>query len=91
MSSAHEAARDGRVDTLRTLVRQLGPEAALLAIDELGWCPAHMAARNGHCECLRFMAEEHDGMGLTARNIHGGTPAHLAARGGHVAALWLLF
>ena len=65
---AHEAARKGRVDVLRLLVKQCGSEAL-----------AHRAALNGHVNVLRFLAEQCGSEVLTATRADGATPARNAA------------
>jgi len=59
--------------------------------DENGWNTAHIAARNGHMDVLRFLATTHGCVGFTATTgRYGLTPAHLAARGGHLEVLQFL-
>ena len=86
---AHEAAREGHVDVLRSIIQECGAEV-LLQADRKGFLPAHLAARNDNVDVIQFLASEHGGAGFTARSTHGVTPAHLAARHGCVDILRLL-
>ena len=75
---------------LQRLAQDQG-SSVFIAGDENGWNTAHIAARNGHMDVLRFLATSHGCVGFTATtDRYGLTPAHLAARGGHLDVLQFL-
>ena len=78
-SSIHEAARNGELLELRTLVGRGQPVDKK---DEYGFAPLDYAARNGHLAVVRFLVAK--GAQLDQRdNLAGGTALHRAAFGGH--------
>lgn len=84
LPSGHEAVRKGRMAELAALSDEQRV-AVLNAKDQNGWLPAHVAARNGNLEALRFISTH--APGLMAKTSNGLTLAHLAARGGFVDVL----
>lgn len=76
---------------MRALAQDSGP-AFFTTANKQGWLPAHVAARLGQVEVLRWIAAYYDGLGLTevTQNPHKLTLAHLAARGGHLEVLRFL-
>ena len=55
-SDATGAARNGMLSVLKKLVAA-SPETAAIEKDDLGMSPLAWAARNGHLEIVKFLAE----------------------------------
>ena len=71
----HEAAKTGRLDTVRALLNE-GQDAG--AVDpRFGLTPLHYAIRNGHLQVARLLMEH--GASLDAPSSHGITPWQWAA------------
>ena len=69
-------------------IRRLHPTVDLAAaLTARGSNAAHLAAANGHPDCLRVLHELGAGASLSAADINGRTPAHEAARGGKADCL----
>jgi ankyrin repeat protein len=89
LSRAFEAAKAGDSPLLRTLLLDHGV-AFCRAPDSLkhgGSTPAHVAARNGHADCLRTLHELGAAASLVAALAGGWTPAHAAAMNGRADCL----
>ena len=79
----YNAAKDGRDDTLYTL---LGDGCDVKWVDaSTGATPAYIAAANGHAECLRLLLSH--GALVDARTNAGRTGLIAAASGGHAACV----
>ena len=76
----HEAAKEGDVAKIRTL---LNKGAQVNARSKGGFTPLHDAALNGHVEAIRVLLEA--GADVNARAEDGDTPLHQATR--HVEAI----
>ncbi|XP_032884463.1 cyclin-dependent kinase 4 inhibitor C [Amblyraja radiata] len=69
---AHDAAREGFLDTLKTLV-DFGANVNIENSE--GNLPIHLAAQEGHTDVVTFLAKESN---LTFKNENGQTPYELA-------------
>ncbi|XP_037705287.1 espin-like protein isoform X2 [Choloepus didactylus] len=84
----HHAARAGRLDCVKFLVRRARLPGGQRAHN--GATPAHDAAATGHLAELRWLVRD-GGCGLQDQDASGVSPLHLAARFGHPALVeWLL-
>lgn len=85
------AARDGKLDLLRSLVDTSSWDP-LQAVDHHGNGPLHWAAGSGHLDVCKWLVEE-AGVALAQQSSrhHGRTALHWAARNGHADVCeWLL-
>ena len=84
----HYAARAGKLDALRYLVKECGLVAH--GTTKVGATPAHDAAATGQLDCLRWLLET-TACDMEDRDEAGATVVHLAARYGHLRCLkWLV-
>lgn len=82
----HQAAQDGNVETLRTLLQQNLTDVN--APDYRGWTPLHFAASNGYVECTWELLQ--NGAEVNAKNICNWTPLHHAVYWGRIECIKLL-
>ncbi|XP_076338126.1 uncharacterized protein LOC143240113 isoform X2 [Tachypleus tridentatus] len=57
-------------------------------VDERAWTPIHLAAAHGHCDIVKYLAE--NGAHLAALDPSGYTAIHIAAMNGHVGCIEVL-
>lgn len=80
MTALHEAARNGDIERLKSL---LDNGADVNAKDEKnGAAPLHYAAGHGHARAVKLLLDK--GAEVNARDNTGSTPLHWAAAGGEV-------
>jgi len=82
----HEAARQGNLEKVRTLVDK--DPALVAARDKGGETPLHWAAFSGNVDLVRFLLEK--GAEVDAKNIRGLTPLAFTALQGRIQAAGLL-
>eukprot|EP00562_Extubocellulus_spinifer_P004889 CAMPEP_0178535442 /NCGR_PEP_ID=MMETSP0696-20121128/35547_1 /TAXON_ID=265572 /ORGANISM="Extubocellulus spinifer, Strain CCMP396" /LENGTH=149 /DNA_ID=CAMNT_0020167581 /DNA_START=406 /DNA_END=856 /DNA_ORIENTATION=- len=73
-----DAAYDGRVDDVRSLLRR---GANIHAVDKWGETPLHKASIKGHDEVAKMLLDA--GANVNAANNDGATPLHAASANGH--------
>lgn len=87
-------ARDGDLETLTAIFEEIGPEPLLsITDDQTGATPIHMAAGNGHLECVKYLlglVPEHAQKLAQQTNFLGNTALHWAAFAGHLPVVQLL-
>lgn len=85
------AARYGRIDIAKALVKKFGQEILNATLDFKTGAPIFCAAFSGHVEFAKFLVEKLGPEVLKVKDYHGALPIHTAAEGGQVAfAEWLV-
>ncbi|KAJ8013120.1 hypothetical protein DPEC_G00049990 [Dallia pectoralis] len=84
-SAIHDAAYNGNVRTLRTLIDQ-GMCVNLSTLDRV--TPLHAACMQGHTACVRLLTE--NGANVDVTTLHWTTPLSEASARGHDACVNLL-
>jgi ankyrin repeat protein len=75
------AAHHGSLAIVKCLVRELGADVNLAALD--GATPLYIAAQDGHLAIVQFLVGEL-GTDSTKQDMHGRSPLYTAASGGHL-------
>src|SRR3990167_3184411 len=88
-ASIHELAKTGQTELLELCLKEEGIDVNLQ--DEDGYSPLHLAAMNGHKECvgmiMQFEEEKGIEVDLSLKDKDGRTPLHWAAMNGHSVCL----
>lgn len=75
-TSAHAAANQGDVDTLKEIIKT--SKAEIHKTDQNGWAPIHEGARGGHTEVLQLLVESGVDINKRTNGGKGPSPLYLA-------------
>eukprot|EP00127_Corallochytrium_limacisporum_P004464 Clim_evm18s164 gene=Clim_evmTU18s164 len=82
-----ECARYGELDNVKTLCETHNLPVSVTDID--GNLPLHMAAANGHLDCVEYLLERGNKEQINQKNKSGNTPLHWAALNGRESVVRL--
>jgi ankyrin repeat protein len=86
MSDLHDAAEEGRLETVRRILKEQPQD--LNATSPLGDTPLHLAASQQHTRVVQFLLKQ--GADLDRKGNQGNTPLHYAADAGSVDVVKIL-